>query len=108
MDFVSYADFAKLDLRTATVENVEIIEGANKLYKLTVSLGKEKRTLIAGMRPYYSPEELKGKQIVVVANLEPKAIRGFVSCGMMLAADDGKNVVVLTPDKEIENGSKVR
>jgi methionine--tRNA ligase beta chain len=105
---IKFEEFAKLDLRVAKIENVEEIEGSDKLYKLTISLGEEKRTLVAGIKKFYKKEELIGKEIIVVANLEPKVIKGIVSKGMLLAAiSKNGNVSVLVPDKEVEEGSKV-
>ncbi len=107
MEKVSYKDFARLDLRVGTVEKVETVQGADKLYKLTVDLGREKRTLMAGLRPFYEPADLHGKQIVIIANLEPRRIRGVESQGMLLAAQDNAVVAVLRPDRKVENGSKI-
>lgn len=84
---ISFADFQKLDLRVAKILNVEDIEGADKLYKLTIDLGKElgERIIVAGIKDFYNKEELKNKKIIVVANLEPKKLRGTESNGMLLA-----------------------
>ncbi|RMF05653.1 hypothetical protein D6764_04140, partial [Candidatus Woesearchaeota archaeon] len=90
-----------LDLRVAVVEKVEDHPDADKLYVLSIDLGSEKRQLVAGLRPYYSPDELVGKHLVVVANLEPAVLRGVKSEGMLLAADaDGKVGVLNVPDAE--------
>lgn len=109
---VSYSEFAKLDLRVATVLRAERVEGTSKLLKLSIKIGGEERTLAAGIAEHYSPEELKGKKIVVVANLEPKKLRGIESKGMLLAActEDESNIVLVTPDagREIEDGCMVR
>jgi len=104
---ISYKDFAKLDLRVGTVERVEPVPGADKLYKLTVNLGGEKRTLVAGLRPYYQEADLHGKQIVIVANLQPKRIKGIESHGMLLAAQDSSKVALLRPDRHVEEGARV-
>ncbi len=104
---VSYREFAKLDLRAGTIVKVEVVEGADKLYRITVDLGTEKRTLVAGLRPYYEMADLQGKQVIMIANLEPKIIRGIPSQGMLLAADDGKTVALLRPDRKVENGAKI-
>jgi len=110
MENIKFNDWKKLDLRIGKILNVEDIEGADKLYKLEIDLGKEKRTLVAGLKPYYKKEELKGKTCVVFANLEPKTLRGIESQGMILAAvsDDEGKVQLLQPDEDIELGSKVR
>jgi methionyl-tRNA synthetase len=105
---ISYDDFKKLDLRVGLVENVEKVPKADKLYKLTVDLGTEKRTLVAGLAEYYKAKELKGKKIIVLTNLEPKKLRGITSKGMLLAAEDGKVVSILTPEKDVKPGSKIR
>ena len=106
-ELVSYEDFKKLDIRVALIENVEKVPKADKLYKLSISLGDEKRTLVAGLAEMYKIEELKGKKIVILANLEPRELRGILSQGMLLAAVDGEIVSVLTPDKEIPSGAKI-
>ena len=103
----SYEDFKKLDIRVAAIEKVEKVPNADKLYKLTVDLGEEKRILVAGLAEFYSQKELTGKKIIMLANLEPRKMRGITSEGMLLAAVDGKIVSVLTPDKEIPSGAKI-
>jgi len=108
MEYVTIDDFKKLGLKVGKVEKVETVEGANKLYKLTVNLGDETRTLVAGLRPYYTEEELQDKLIVVITNLEHATIRGVKSEGMLLAADDGRVVSIVSPDKEVAPGSEVR
>jgi len=108
---VSYGDFSKLDLRVAKILSAERIEGADKLLKLTISLGeKGERTLAAGIAKHYAPEELVGKKIVVVANLEPRKLRGVESQGMLLAASpaDDSKIVLLSFDKDIEEGSRIK
>jgi methionyl-tRNA synthetase len=111
-DIINYEQFSKVDLRVGTIKKVEDVEGADKLLKLEVDLGKEigKRTILAGIKKYYKKEELKDKQIIVVANLEPRKMKGFESQGMLLAAvnDDESKVILLSPEKKIENGAKVR
>ena len=83
---IKFSDWQKLDLRTAKILEVENVEGADRLYKLLIDTGKEKRTLVAGLKPYYKPEELKNKTCIVFTNLEPRKIRGIESQGMILAA----------------------
>ncbi len=110
-NIVNFDEWAKLDLRVAKIVKVEEIDNADKLYKLEVDLGKEigKRTICAGIKQYYSKDELKGKKIVVLANLEPRKMRGIESQGMLAASEkDDKKVVLLTPEKDVEVGSKVR
>ena len=105
---IKYEDFEKLDLRIATIKKVEEHPNADKLYVLTIDLGMETRIIVAGIKNYYSPESLINKQIIIVANLEPVKLRGIESNGMLLAADDGKNIVILIPEKKIENNAKVK
>ena len=104
---ISYEDFAKLDLRTAKIEKVEDIEGADKLYKLTIKIGTEKRTIVAGIKEFYKADELKGKTIIIIANLEPRKLKGITSEGMLLAAENNGDIVLLTSDKKISDGSKI-
>jgi len=106
-EMVSLEEFKKLDLKVAKIVEVEEIEGAKKLYKLVVSLGDEERTLVAGLREFYSKEELLGKEVVVITNLEPAKIRGILSKGMLLAAvHDGKPIILL-PEKEVPPGTPI-
>jgi len=100
-------EFHKLDLRVGLVKEVEDHPNADRLYKLRVDVGDRDITLVAGLKKFYSKEELKGKRIVVVYNLEPKKFRGVVSQGMLLAADNGENVGVLTPLFKVRPGTKV-
>ena len=104
---IAYEDFKKLDIRVAIVESIEKVPKADKLYKISVDLGGEKRTLVAGLAEHYKPNELKGKKIVMLANLEPRKLRGITSEGMLLAAVEGEIVSVLTPDKNIPPGAKI-
>jgi methionine--tRNA ligase beta chain len=107
----SIDDLKALGLRVGVIEGVEVHEGARKpMYKLTVDLGQEigKRTIVAGIGDIYTKEQLLGKRVVCVANLEPKMIAGVESQGMLLAADDGSLISLLTPDKEMPAGSTVR
>ena len=106
---ISYEDFAKLDLRVAKVLNVEEIPNKDKLYKLSIDLGSEKRTIVAGIKQYYKKEELIGKKIIIIANLEPAKIGGIESNGMLLAAGSKEEniCVLLTPDQDIKEGLKI-
>lgn len=105
---VSYDDFAGLDIRVAMVKDVERIPKSKKLYKLKIDIGEEERTIVAGIAEYYKENELRGKRIVVLANLEPKTVMGVKSQGMLLAAEDGEDVAVLVPDRDVKAGAKVR
>jgi methionyl-tRNA synthetase len=107
-ELISYEDFQKLDIRVALVEEVEKVPKADKLYKLKVSLGEEKRTLVAGLAEFYKASELAGKKIVILANLEPRKLRGITSQGMLLAAEEGDTVSVLIPDKDIGSGAGIK
>jgi methionyl-tRNA synthetase len=103
----TYEDFTKLDLRTAIIKEVKEIEGADKLYELTLELGKETRTIAAGIKQFYSKEELIGKTIIIIANLEPRKLRGITSEGMLLAADSDGKPVLLTTESEVESGKQI-
>ncbi len=105
---IPFDEFAKLDLRVGKVVNVEDHPNAEKLYLVTVDFGSEKRRLVAGLKKYYSKDELIGKKIIVVMNLAQKEIRGIKSEGMLLAADDGKVVSLLTVDRDVDLGAKIR
>ena len=101
------ADFQQLDLRVATVKSAELHPNADRLLVLKIDVGGEDRQIVAGIRGAYEPASLVGKQIVVVANLEPANLRGVESQGMLLAARDGERVVVLTLEAPVASGSKV-
>lgn len=105
---ISIQEFKKVELKVGKVLSVDDHPDADKLLILRVDLGEERpRTLVAGLRQYYSPDELEGKLLVVVTNLEPARLRGVQSDGMMLAAQDGDNVVLLTVERDVAPGSKV-
>ncbi len=104
---IEYDDFAKLDLRTAKIIKAEKIKKAEKLLKLTVEVGDEQRTLVAGIAKSYSPEDIIGKTVVIVANLKPRKLMGVTSHGMVLAATDSGVCSLITPDKESGSGIKV-
>ena len=107
-ELIDIADFAKVELRVAQILQAEKVEGADKLLKLQVDLGSEKRQIVAGIALAYSAEELIGKKVVVVVNLKPAKIRGVESNGMLLAASDASTVSILTPLKDVAVGSKVK
>ena len=105
---VSYQDFKKVEMKVGKVLAVEDHPNADKLIVLRVDLGEgEPRTLVAGLKQYYAPGDLEGKLVVVVANLEPAQLRGVRSDGMLLAAQEGDDVVLLTLDRDIAPGSAV-
>ena len=101
-------EFRKIELCVGVVRSAEAHPNADKLLVLKVDLGSEERQIVAGIRAHYQPEELVGKQVIVVANLETATLRGMESQGMVLAAssDDGR-VVILTPEKSVNPGAKV-
>lgn len=110
MATVPFAEWEKLDLRVGQITSVEEHPNADKLYVVKVDVGTETRTLVAGIRKHYTKEELLNKKVIVIANLEPAMLRGIKSEGMMLASVDeaaGK-VVLISPEKDINNGAKVR
>lgn len=104
---ISYDDFSKLDLRTGKILEVNDHPDAQKLYVLKVDITEKVVELVAGIKPFYSPEELIGKSVVVLVNLEPKNIRGVPSQGMILVAKDKNSMGLIAPEKEIINGSKI-
>lgn len=107
---VTFDDWQKINLVVGQIVNIEEISGADKLWKLTVNLGSEERTICAGIKKFYSKEELQNKKIIVIKNLAPRMMRGIESQGMLLAAinsDEGK-VILLSPERDIEVGSIVR
>lgn len=105
---VTYDDFAKLELRVAKVLAACEHPNANKLLLLEIEVGPVRKQIVAGIRGHYTPEELVGRSIVVVNNLEPATIRGEQSNGMLLAASDGTAVILLRPDKECVSGAGVK
>jgi methionyl-tRNA synthetase len=110
---IQYDDFVKLDLRVARIVSAEAHPNADKLVVLKVDMGGgQERQILAGIRQWSAPETLVGKSIVVVANLAPRKMRGLESNGMLLAAtvkegDEYRDVVVITPDREVPPGSPV-
>jgi methionyl-tRNA synthetase len=101
------AEFAKAKLRVAQVLQAERVPGADKLLKLQIDLGAEKRQIVAGIAQHYSPESITGKKIIVVTNLKPAVIRGIDSNGMLLAAKAGAKLFVVTPDGDLPPGASV-
>ena len=101
-------EFQKLDLRVAEIRQAEKVEGADKLLKLQIDLGGEMRQIIAGIAQHYTPEQLVGKSIVVVANLRPATIRGQESRGMLLAASNPEGLSIVTLDRPLAPGAKVK
>ena len=104
---ISIDEFRRIELKVATIKKAEPHPNADKLLVLQIDLGSEERQIVAGIKGHYAPEELVGRQVVVVANLETAKLRGVESQGMLLAASDGERIVILTPEKEIHPGAKV-
>lgn len=107
-ELISIDEFAKLDLRVVKVLEAEKVEGSDKLLKLRVEMGSESRQVVSGIAKYYAPEDLIGKQMILVANLKPVKLKGIESQGMILAASNDKGLVAATLDGPIDTGSKVR
>ena len=105
---ISYEDFAKLDLRVAKIDSVEKIPGKTRIVKGVVDLGNEKRNVIIGGAEFYQPEELVGKIVIVVANLEPKKMAGIESNAMLLAADLNDKPFWLTVNDDVPLGTKIK
>lgn len=104
---ISFDDFKKIELKVARIVGAKEVEGSEKLVKLSIDLGQEERQILAGIRRHYQAHDLVGREIIVVANLEPRTLMGIESQGMLLAADDG-GPVLLRPDREVAPGSEVR
>ncbi len=109
-DLISIEEFARVDLRVAEIIRAEKVENTDKLLKLEVALGAGRRTLVAGIANHYSPEDLVGRKIIVVANLKPVKLRGILSEGMILAASEGESLGIITVDpvKNVPSGARVK
>lgn len=106
---IPFADFMKLDIRVGIVEEATLIPGSRNLMKLIVDFGFEKRQCVAGLLNYYVPEELMGKKFAFILNLQRRKLMGIESQCMALAAEDDEgNVVLISPEKDIAVGSKIR
>ena len=109
MEEISYDEFQKLDLRIGKILEAEQIQGSSKLIKLVVDFGAEKRQAVAGISQWYSPEELIGKKFMFILNLQKRKLMGVESQCMIFAAEGSKgNVVLMQPEKDVEEGSKIR
>lgn len=105
---ININQFKTVEMKIGTVDKVEEIVGSKNLYKLKVNFGNEERQIISGIKKYYKPEELEGKQFVFVTNLEHVKLMGEISEGMILAAvDDKDNVVLVKPEKKVDNGTRL-
>ena len=107
MTKISFADWKKLDIRVGTIKEVNDHPNADKLVLMKTDIGNKEITMVAGIKEHYKKEELVGKKVIVFVNLEPATLRGVKSEGMVLAAVKGKDVVLLTPEKDIANGARI-
>jgi methionyl-tRNA synthetase len=105
-DLVSIEEFSRMDLRVGKILSAEPVKGSKKLLKLTVDIGDERRTVVAGMAEFYRPEEMTGLSVIMVTNMKPAKIFGVESQGMVLAA--GEEASILVPQKEVPPGTKIR
>ena len=108
VDEITIDDFMKVELRVAEVLEVEPVKKADKLLKLQLDLGYERRQVVSGIAQYYKPEELVGKKVICVTNLKPVKLRGELSQGMILAGSNDGVLSVATVDDSLPNGSKVK
>ncbi|HNX91256.1 MAG TPA: methionine--tRNA ligase subunit beta [Candidatus Omnitrophota bacterium] len=105
---ISYEDFQKIDLRVAEIIEAAEHPNADRLFVLKIKIGEETRQIVAGIRASYKKEELIGRKIAVITNLQPAVIRGQESCGMLLAASGENGPIILTPEKDVPSGSKIK
>ncbi len=105
---ITFDEFKKVEIKTATILSVKDHPDADKLYVVDIDLGSEKRQVVAGIKKHYTPEELIGKNVAVIVNLEPAVIRGVESNGMLLAASDSEMLSILTLDKGLPAGSTIK
>jgi len=108
MNTINYDDFAKLDIRVATILSVEPIDNSKKLLKIMVDLGSETRQILSGLAHYYKDySELIGLQVLVLINLEPKEIAGLESQGIILMADNSDKPIQISPVEPVNNGTQI-
>ena len=105
---VTYEEFKKLELIVAQIKEVKEHPNADRLFVLKIDTGKEEKQIVAGIRLFYKKEDLIGRRVVIVNNLQPAVIRGEESSGMLLAASDENGISVLSPDREVKLGSVVK
>ncbi len=105
---VTFEDFRKLELKVAKIKEVQDHPNADKLYIIIIDLGDKTKQIVAGIKGSYKKEDLLGKQVVVVDNLEPAVLRGAESQAMLLAASDEEGISIVTPDREMKLGSLVK
>ena len=105
---ISFEDFKRLDARVGTITQVERVPRTEKLYKILVDLGSlGVRQTVSSLVGYYQPDQLKGKRVIFLYNLKPTKFAGEVSQGMLLAAEQGEKLALLTIDRDIDNGSRI-
>ncbi|HOW58664.1 MAG TPA: methionine--tRNA ligase subunit beta [Candidatus Omnitrophota bacterium] len=105
---ISYEDFQKLEIKVAEIESVMPHPNADRLYVLGIKVGEVRKTIVAGIRAHYTEEDLKGKKIIIIDNLQPAMIRGIESNGMLLAASDVNTLTLIVPERTIPDGAKVK
>ena len=105
---VTFEEFKKLELKVAKIKEVRDHPNADKLYVVIIDLGDKTKQIVAGIKSAYKKEDLVGRQVVVVDNLEPAVLRGEESQAMLLAAQDDKGIAIIAPDREVEIGSIVK
>ncbi len=106
---ISIDDFKKIELKVGTILGVDEVDGSDKLYKIQLDLGEENpRQILSGIKAWYTKEDLLGKQIIVVANLEPREMMGEISNGMLLASEGDERPILLTPLTQAPNGAKIK
>ena len=107
-DDIVFEDFMKMDIRVGKILSAKKVKKADKLLELLVDTGLDKRTIVSGIAEYFTPEELPGKQVCVLANLEPRVIKGITSQGMILLAEDSDGkLIFVSPENTVRNGSSV-
>ena len=106
-DKITIEDFLKVDLKIGKIIQADEVEESRELLKLDVDIGNETRTVFAGIKKSYKPEDLVGKLVVIVANLKPREMKFGVSDGMVLATQDDNEIIILQPEKEVPPGSKI-
>ena len=105
---VSIEEFKKLELKIAEIVSVTVHPNADKLYVIRLKVGEVEKSIVAGIRPFYGEEELRGKKIVIVDNMAPATIRGVESQGMLLAASDDNTLSLVVPERPMASGSSIR
>lgn len=108
MKTINFEEFKKVELRAAKIISAERVDGSEKLLKLKVELGSEERQIIAGIGKSYEPENLIGKEIAIVANLEPRILMGLESQGMILCASGENGPILMCPEKEVPSGTEIK